>query len=50
MLLDAKRLWKCIGKAEDCQKTQPSTDKDRKVWQITAIKPVEFTKDEISAK
>lgn len=31
----AKRIYKCRGKPEECQKTQPSKDADGKIWQIT---------------
>jgi len=48
--MDAKRIFKCIGKDADCQKTQPSLDKDRKIWSITQLKGKEFTADEIKAK
>ena len=31
MLIDATRLWKCVGNSADCIKTQPSLDKTRKI-------------------
>jgi len=37
MVFDSTRLWKCVGKAADCTKTQPKTDATRKIWQISVL-------------
>jgi len=34
---DGERLYKCAANPDDCKKTQPSKDKDGKIWKITTL-------------
>ena len=47
---DGKRLYKCAAKEEECAKTQPSKDKEGKVWKITTLPADEWTQTEIDSK